>query len=70
VSVVTNPHTLTGHRSSDIPFWPWTSCGLNAASWPHARHLRPSRFCSGCFTEHERELLTDILPELTEGDHE
>jgi len=68
MTIVTNPRSVTAHASSRGPYYSETACGLDCTSWPSARDLRPLRFCARCFSDRERGLLTDLLPELTEGD--
>ena len=64
MNVVTNRGSLTAHRSPRLAFYDQTPCGIDATGWPLARDCRPWRFCSRCFTDRERELLTDMLPEI------
>ena len=68
MSVVTNPVSRLGHFSPRLFYYDRTSGGIDAAAWPLARDCRPLRFCPRCFTDRERELLTDLLPERTEQD--
>lgn len=67
MNVVTNPTSLIAHRSPRLAYYDKTPCGIDATSFPLARDCRPWRFCSRCFTDRERELLTDLLPEVTTG---
>lgn len=68
MSVVTNPDSRIGHFSPRLVYYDRTSCGIDASSWPLARDCRPFRFCSRCFSDRERELLTDMLPNIKDGD--
>jgi hypothetical protein len=67
MNILTNPASLIAHNASPFRHWPTTNCGLQCALWPLARHLRPWRFCKRCFRPHERELLAEMLPDITEA---